>query len=261
MKNVVAYCRVSTDAQAAEDKFGIEAQKRQIMEHCAKNDMQISDWYIDEGESGVKESRPELDRLLYGEVKNPPVEGVVIAKNDRIAREIKLYFYYKQLLYQKGIQLISVSEDFGEMGAFSGILEAFVLFAAEQERINITKRTSGGRRIKAAKGGYSGGRPPYGYRSIRGALAINEDEADNVRRIFEVKDSGGTYKAICEEFNSQGKTNRSGTKFSISTVQVVYENRKVYEGNYKYGGKDGVWVRGQHEPILRQVNHDDNQNP
>ena len=48
MKNVVAYCRVSTDGQVGEDKFGIEAQKEQIMEYCSRNAMQISAWYIDE---------------------------------------------------------------------------------------------------------------------------------------------------------------------------------------------------------------------
>jgi len=43
------------------------------------------------------------------------------------------------------------------MGAFAGILEAFVMFAAEQERANITRRTSAGRAVKAVKGGYAGG--------------------------------------------------------------------------------------------------------
>lgn len=250
MKNVVAYCRVSTDAQASEDKYGIETQKNQIMEYCLKNQMQISDWYIDEGESGVKESRPQLDRLLYGETKNPPVEAVVVAKNDRVAREIKLYFYYKQLLYQKGVELISVSEDFGEMGAFSGILEAFVMFAAEQERINITKRTGGGRKIKAASGGYSGGRPPYGYKAIDHNLVIVPKEAEIIKFIIKSKDNGMTYQEICDTLNAEGKTNRSGTKFSISTLQVIIGNRKLYEGMYKYG-KNGDWVEGQHEPIIK----------
>ena len=46
------------------------------------------------------------------------------------------------------------------MGAFKGILEAFVMFAAEQERTNIAKRTSGGRSIKAAN---SLEGAPFGY--------------------------------------------------------------------------------------------------
>ena len=253
MKNVVAYCRVSTDAQAGEDKFGIEAQKEQIMRYCAKNEMQISNWYVDEGKSGAKEDRPEFDKLIYGtDVQNPPVEAVVVAKSDRVARDINIYFYYKHELLRKNMELISVTEDFGQLGVFSEALEALVLVMAKMERENITKRTSGGRAIKAAKGGYSGGRPPFGYKPVGGVLTIVPDEADIVRKIFKMKKDGATYKEICGALNAEGKTNRSGTKFSISTVQTIFENENTYRGLYRYG-KTGEWVKGVHAPILKDT--------
>lgn len=251
MKNVVAYCRVSTDAQAGEDKFGIEAQKEQIMAYCAKNDMQISDWYIDEGESGIKESRPALDRLLFGEVSNPPVEAVVVYKSDRMARDIKLYFYYMMLLQKKGIELISATEPVvDDESGLGNVYKALMLFVAEQERKNITKRTSSGRKIKAAKGGYSGGRAPFGYKAQNGQLVIVDDEADTVRKIFSMKDAGETFQSIVDALNAAGKKNKSGTAFSISTVQTIINNRPVYQGMYKYG-KTKEWVQGQHEAILK----------
>lgn len=250
MKNVVAYCRVSTDAQAGEDRFGIESQKEQIMSYCAKNDMQISDWYVDEGESGAKVSRPELDRLLFGEISNPPVEGVVVAKTDRISREIMDYYYYKMILRNKKIELYSVAEDFGALGAFKDILEMFTITVAKMERENITKRTSGGRRIKASRGGYSGGRAPFGYRAKDRQLVIVPDEADTVRKIFAIKDAGGTYQMITDALNADGRKNKSGGRFAISTIQVILGNERLYQGMYKYG-KAGEWVQGQHEAILK----------
>ena len=48
MKRAVAYCRVSTDGQVGDDKFGIESQREQIKEYCRKNDIEISNWFIDE---------------------------------------------------------------------------------------------------------------------------------------------------------------------------------------------------------------------
>jgi site-specific DNA recombinase len=253
MKNVVAYCRVSTDGQVGEDKFGIDAQKEQIMDYCAKNDMQISAWYIDEGVSGAKEERPEFDKILFSEeaVVNPPVAAVVVAKSDRIARDINIYFYYKMLLRKKDIQLISIAEDFGQFGVFSSMLEAFTLCVAEMERANITKRTSSGRAIKAARGGYSGGRTPFGYRAIGGNMVVVPEEAETVRQIFGMKESGSTYQNIVDALNGQGKTNKSGTAFAISTIQTILGNRKVYEGYYKYG-KTGEWVKGQHEAIFEE---------
>jgi len=249
MKNVVAYCRVSTDAQAGEDRFGIEAQKEQIMMYCAKNDMQISEWFIDEGESGAKMSRPALDRLLFGEVTNPPVEGVVVAKTDRISREITDYYYYKMILRNKNIELYSVAEDFGTLGVFKEILEMFTITVAKLERENITKRTSSGRQVKAAKGGYAGGRPPYGYQVVDRQLVVLPKEAEVVREIFRMRRDGATLQEIVDALNAKGAKNKSGGKFSISTVQVILGNENLYRGMYKYG-KSSEWVQGQHEPIL-----------
>lgn len=252
MKNVVAYCRVSTDGQVGEDKFGIEAQKEQIMDYCNRNDMQISAWYIDEGVSGAKADRPEFDKILFsdGEVENPPVEAVVVAKSDRVARDINIYFYYKMLLRKKDVQLISIAEDFGQFGVFANMLEAFTLCVAEMERENITKRTKSGRAVKAAKGGYSGGRPPYGYRSQNGTLVPVPEEAEAVRKIFSMREDGYTYKEIVDELNATGSRVRSGSPWPISSLQVVLGNEKLYKGYYKYG-KNGDWVKGQHEAILK----------
>lgn len=249
MKNVVAYIRVSTDGQCGDDKFGLEAQRDQIIEYCNKNDMSILKWYTDEGESGAKE-RDGFDEIVYGEVSNPPYEAVIVAKSDRVARDINVYYYYKMLLIKKDVKLISVAEDFGNMGAFAPFLEAFTLCVAQMERENITKRTSSGRKIKASKGGYSGGRPPFGYTPLNGKLVIVPEEAEVVKFVIESKDSGMTFQSICDTLNAMGKTNRSGTKFSISTLQVIVDNKPLYQGMYRYG-KNAEWTEGEHEPILK----------
>lgn len=246
--NVAAYVRVSTDGQCGDDKFGLEAQTRMIEEYCAKHGMTIIRWFKDEGESGAKE-RPGFDEIVYGEVYNPPFEAVVVAKNDRVARDIKIYYYYKMMLHKKDIKLISISEDFGDFGVFANMLEAFTLCVAEMERDNITKRTSGGRRIKASKGGYSGGKPPMGYKVSDGRLVINEDEAAVVRMIFERRQAGHTMLSIVDEVNKAGYRTRSGKEFWISSVQSILNNERTYRGEYKYGNDE--WVQGEHEPILK----------
>lgn len=252
MQNVVAYCRVSTDAQCGPDKYGLEKQKEDVMTYCAAHDMQVSEWYIDRGESGAKENRPALDTLLYGEVKNPPVTAVIVPKSDRMARDIKLYFYYMMVLERKGMQLISASEQVvNDDTGLGNVYKALILFVAEQERKNITRRTAGGRKIKAQGGGYSGGRPPYGYKPVDGKLVVVPEEAEVVRYVIGAKNSGRTYQEICDHLNKIGKTNRSGTKFSVSTLQVIIGNEKLYRGYYRYSNA-ADWVKGQHEAILKE---------
>ena len=247
--NVIAYIRVSTDNQCGEDRFGLDVQRSAINEYCAKNDMTVIKWVADEGESGAKE-RPGFDEIVYGDVTNPPFEAVVVAKSDRVARDINIYYYYKMMLRKKDIQLISVTEDFGQFGVFANMLEAFTLCVAEMERENITRRTAGGRKIKAASGGYSGGKAPMGYCVQNGELIINEEEAKIVRRVFELRDSGTVLLKIVDILNQEGYRTRNGSQFVLSTVQSILNNRKTYEGYYHYG-KDGEWVKGRHEPILK----------
>lgn len=250
MKKVVGYIRVSTDGQCADDKFGLEVQERQIREYAEKNDMEIVKWFKDEGESGAKE-RPGFDEIIYGEVSNPPYEAVIVAKSDRVARDINIYYYYKMMLTKKDVKLISVAEDFGQMGVFANMLEAFTLCVAQMERENINKRTSAGRKVKADKGGYSGGRAPMGYKVENKQLVINWDEAHAVLRAFELRDGGAVLLDIVDALNREGYRTRNGKPFVISTVQSILNNRKTYEGYYRYG-KSGEWVEGQHEALLKR---------
>lgn len=84
----------------------------------------------------------------------------------------------------------------------------------------------GGRSIKASRGGYSGGRTPYGYtvdKNIRGMI-VDEEQAEVVRLIFKLKQNGATYQTIVDTLNKEGYTNKSGSK----------------------------WVKGVHEPILEK---------
>ncbi len=252
MKKAVGYCRVSTDGQVGEDKFGIDSQKEQILEYAKRNDYEILEWFIDEGVSGVKESRPAFDKIIYGDVTNPPYESVIVAKNDRVARDINIYFYYKMMLKKKDIQLISISEDFGQFGVFSNMLEAFTMCVAEMERENINKRTSLGRDVKAGKGGYAGGQAPYGYKVENKQLVVVPEEAEAVRDMFKMQAEGETLQAIADEMNKRGLITHRGGIFRTSTIQTILANRKTYEGWYKYG--NGKWVEGQHEAILAKEN-------
>lgn len=244
----IGYIRVSTEAQAEDDKFGVEAQKMVIEEYAKANGYDIVKWEQDEI-SGTKDDRPALDRILYGDVFNPPIEAVISYKSDRIARDTKLYFYYLYVLEKKGIKLLSAKEEFDQESEFANIYRSLLLFVAEQERKNIMMRTSQGRHVKALSGGYSGGRIPYGYRLDNKKFVIYEPEAEIVRKVFELYRTGMPILAIARELTKLGYKTRSGKDFIHTGVRSIIENENVYLGYYKYGGMD--YVPGQHEPIIK----------
>ena len=251
--NVIAYLRVSTDGQVGEDKFGLDAQRVAIEDYCRRNEYTIVEWVTDAGESGAK-FRPGFDRIVNSaDVSNPPYQGVVVAKSDRVARDINIYFYYKARLLMKDIKLISVAEDFGQFGAFSGILEAFIVSMAQMERDRINDRTSAGRAVKAAQGGYSGGRVPMGYRAVNGHLVVVPEQAELIKMVFEMRDEQGkTLRDITNALNARGVRSRNGTLCAVSKVQTIIDNRKFYQGYYRYG-KNAEWVKGEHEAIIPEA--------
>ena len=249
LKNAIGYIRVSTEDQAGEDRYGIDAQRKEILLYADEHGYHIVDWKIDEC-SGVKDARPAFDEILNGEVvTNPPIEAVIVFKNDRVARDTKLYFYYLYTLEKRNIKLLSTRERFVEGDDFANIYRSLLMFVAEQERRNIALRTSKGRLVKAQYGGYSGGRAPYGYKVQNGVLVVNEEERPIVELIFEEHDKGTNMLATTEILRERGFKTRKGRDFQVSTVKSILGNRKMYEGMYKYG-KEMNWVQGVHEPIL-----------
>ncbi len=241
-KRVMVYLRVSTEGQV--DKYGLEAQERDIRVYCSKHEMEIVGMLIERGVSGVKEERPEFDRLLNGEFDG--IDAVVVAKNDRIARDINVYYYFKMMLKKKGIELISVAEDFGEFGMMARFLEAFTLCVAEMERDNITRRTSAGRKVKAKAGGYAGGRPPFGYYVTDKRLEVDEKAAECVRLVFRLRNDGLKLKEIAEKLNLDGEYKpQRGECFTIPMIQNILKHESLYRGKLNYCG--------EHEGIHRAI--------
>ena len=178
------------------------------------------------------------------------MQYVIVAKADRLARDINLYYAFKSRLAELDLEIISVTEDWSAQDKLTAmILENFMAVAAEIERENIRIRTSGGRNLKAKMGGYAGGRAPMGYKIVDGALVINEEEAKVVRFIFDRKMRGCSMLSTVKALNEEGFKTRGGKEFVISSVQSVWNNERTYRGEYRYG-KDGEWVKGMHKPIL-----------
>lgn len=248
MKNAIGYIRVSTEEQSADDKYGIETQRQAINAYATENGYEISEWLTDTI-SGAKDNRPELDKILYQPDQLPEHEAVIVFKNDRVARDTKLYFYYFYTLEKRNVSLLSTEEHFSEGDDFANIYRSLLMFVAEQERKNIALRTGKGRSLKARCGGYSGGNKPYGYGVSDGRLIINPEEKPIVELVFTEHDQKGTSLTdICEVLYDKGYRTRKGKRFQISTVRGILSNRKFYEGMYKYG--DMGWVQGVHQPIL-----------
>jgi DNA invertase Pin-like site-specific DNA recombinase len=217
-----------------------ENEQREIIAgYCEERGHEVLKWF--EG---------DFNEVVFGDdIQTLPVTMVIVANNYAVSDDVSEYFAYKGILRKKGCELVPVNENYGGYNLYANMMNELVTKMADLERNNSMKRADSGRKAKAAKGGYTGGQPPMGYKAVNGQLVIEPREAEIVRFIFERKRAGKTMMGTVDALNEAGYKTRGGKKFLISSVQSVWNNEKFYEGWYKYG-KDGDWVRGQHEAII-----------
>lgn len=113
------------------------------------------------------------------------------------------YFYLKYLMLRRSVELVSVVWASVE-------LSEFISYLVDRE----------------AERRKTGGRLPFGKRWENGAEIENQKEMEIVRRIFELRDNGATYREIQDD---EGVHYLGGRKMSISTIQVILKNRDKYK--------------------------------
>lgn len=192
--------------------------------------------------------------VAYGNWLNGrKVDAVVIPDAKAASENVYEFYAYKAMLKRRHSDLVIASD--GEAFPGYGLCEKFLNELINTMcRIDVENRplkTSNGRIDKAARGAYIGGRTPYGYKVADGKLVVNPEEVPVVKFILDEKRMGRTKKGTMEKLNAGGYKTRGGKPFVISTVQSVWNNEMFYKGYYRYG-KDGEWVKGQHEPIVKE---------
>lgn len=247
MKRACVYTRVSTTEQAAEG-YSIEEQERLCKAAIESKGWQYVRTYSDPGVSGRTMERDGLQSMIAA-IKAKDIEAVVIYKLDRLSRKQRDTMTLLEDVFMKnGVDIISLNETLDTSTpwgrAMIGILSSF----NQMESENIQMRTQMGRKAKASKGGYAGGKPPIGYKVVNGELVIDEEGAKIVRLVFALRKQGMTLMGIADKLNNDGYKTKSGGIFHHSAVQTILGNEQTYRGVYKYG--DGNEIENQHEAIL-----------
>ena len=243
-----AYTRVSTENQCKEDKYGLETQLKDIQAFAKQNNIQIIEQFTDAGISGAKENRPALNDLLDA-VKNNKIDVVIVAKLDRIARDLMFQLWIEKELKKHNVELISVAEPMNSNDATGMLFRQIIGAFAEFEKSRINERMTSGRRQKAQKGKYSGGRPALGYTADKNSksLVIDNKKADIILLTIDLRAKNLSYEAIASKLNSLGHTTALNKQFTKMQVKRICDRKELYQGNYSYSG---IQTIGQHQAII-----------
>ncbi|MEK6578883.1 MAG: recombinase family protein, partial [Bdellovibrionota bacterium] len=134
-KRVACYCRVSTMDQSG----GMESQARVLRQYCEQNNITNVEFFLDEGVSGTKSSRPALDRMMAA-VNSDEVSSVVVYSFSRFARSTTHLLNALQVFKKKGVHFLSLSEKIDTNTAVGVAIFSILASIAQLERDLISDR-------------------------------------------------------------------------------------------------------------------------
>lgn len=215
------YLRVSTDGQA-ESGLGLDAQRSAITAAAARHGLVLADTFTDAGLSGTLEleDRPGLfaavNALKRGDV-------LLVAKRDRLGRDVVAVAMLERLVTRKGARIISAAGEGTEGTDAASLLQRRILDAfSEYERLIIGQRTKAALKAKRDKGERAGN-IPFGYQlgADGRTLDINADEQRVIGLLRKLRTAGYTLRQIADELNAQGFTTRRGTAWRHQYVAAL----------------------------------------
>src|SRR3984893_6181084 len=139
------YARVSTKAQSW------KLQVRDLRSYCVARGFDLVREYVDVGQSGAKDSRPELN-LLMDDARKRQFDAIVVWRFDRFARSTKHLLTALEEFRSLGIQFISYQENIDTSSALGQALFTIVSAVAQLERDLIRERVNAGLRNARANG-------------------------------------------------------------------------------------------------------------
>jgi len=161
IKRVAIYARVST-ANHGQD---VTLQTRELEQFAQARGWKIAGSYVDEGLSGSKDSRPELNRLMADAHKRR-FDVVCVWRFDRFARSVSHLLRALETFKALGIDFVSFSEQMDTSTPAGKMVFTVLGAVAELERSLIVERVRAGLRNARVKGKKLG-RPSFAVDAAR----------------------------------------------------------------------------------------------
>lgn len=290
-KFVIGYYRLSMEDDSQRESNSIINQRNLVKDYISHSPelaaMPFREFY-DDGYSGATMERPAIRQVLEL-ARNNQVQCIVVKDFSRFARNyIEMGTYLEQIFPFLGVRFISISDHYDSrdyQGKGSDLEVQFKGLVADFYVKDQSAKVKAAVNTKRGRGEYCCGSAPYGYRinpENRKALLIVEDEAEVIRRVFELTNQRYSKMEICRLFNEEGiltplqsmsrrqksdnkKASTRGLQWTSDTIRKILSD-KNYIGCMVYGktkipdpgtGKEvpvpkSAWkvIEGHHEPII-----------
>jgi len=242
------YTRKSTEEGLEQEFNSLDAQREAgeafVASQRAEGWTCLPDRYDDGGFTGGNMERPALRRLM-ADIEAGKIDCVIVYKVDRLSRSLLDFARMMQVFDDQCVSFVSVTQQFNTASSMGRLILNVLLSFAQFEREIISERTRDKMAATRRKGKWSGGLPilgydidPQGYR-----LILNEDEAVQVRAIFQLYLQHEAMLPVVQELEQRGWLNkrwlprsgqeRGGRPFTKTSLHRLLTN-PIYAGQVRY---------------------------
>ena len=251
---VAAYARVSTDLEEQQSSY--QAQIDYYTNYIqGRADWEFVGMYADEGISGTSTKHRQGFQTMITDALAGRIDLIVTKSVSRFARNTVDSLTSVRALKEAGVEVYFEKENIWTLDSKGELLITIMSSLAQEESRSISENVTWGHRRRFAEGKVM---VPYasllGYKKgDDGGLAVDEDQARIVRRIYREYLAGHSPKTIAAHLTKDGIPTPLGKKtWSVSTINSILRNE---------GEIPQYYVTGNHEPIIApavwdQVQHE-----
>ncbi len=246
------YTRKSTEEGLEKEFNSLDAQRAAceayILSQQHEGWVLVPDHYDDGGVSGGTLDRPALQRLL-ADIAADRIDSVIVYKIDRLSRSLMHFAKLVEVFDAHEVTFVSVTQSFStttSMGRLTlNILLSFAQFERELNGERVRDKIAASR----ARGMWTGGTVPIGYRVENRKLVVEPAGAAVVRRVFKLFAEIGSTTRMVPILRHEGIRTGAGRPIDKGAIYKLLANR-IYVGEMHHKGQ---YFPGEHEPIIARA--------
>ncbi len=201
------YTRKSSEDGLGQAFNSLDAQREACASYIASQKHEgwvlVPDPYDDGGISGGTLERAGLKRLLK-DIEAGAVDQIVVYKIDRLTRSLADFAKLVERLDRANASFVSVTQSFNTATSMGRLTLNVLLSFAQSEREVTAERIKDKIAASKRKGLWMGGPVPLGYEPDGRSLKVVEEDAETVRRIYDLYLQLGSIYAVREAAHDLG---------------------------------------------------------
>ena len=248
---VTFYARVSTDKD--EQLNSLENQVQYYTELIqSKPNWTDVEGYVDEGISGTSTKKRDSFNRMIADAKAGCFDFIITKEISRFSRSTLDSIQYTQELLEHDVGVLFQNDNINTLDSDSEFRLVVMAGVAQDEVRKLSERLKFGFRQAIKNGHVLGNDKLWGYDKKDCVLTINEEEAQAVRRIFDLyANQQMGIRRISQTLYDEGFTSRKGNAFNVLTIRHILCNPK-YKGWYCANKSQTVDYRSKRKVFLEE---------